>query len=259
MIGYPELSGEERADVCVIGGGFTGVSAALNLAEKGFDVVLLESERMGFGASGRCGGLIGSGQRKDVLEVEEAFGLERSQQLWTFAEQAKQEVRDRVAKHDIPCDLQDGQLIGVHKRGYLGWAQELADALTERYAYPFCRALSAEETREYVATDDFLEGLYDPEAMASFFAKLKSRYGGGGGGPVGGYVPSPLLARGVNANHYCKIQIDGPVRRLTANKDQLILSHCVTDKFNPVRIPFRQITGTKTSNNDAADLVIEHF
>ena len=81
------------------------------------------------------------------------------------AEQAKQEVRDRVARHDIPCDLQDGQLIGVHKRGYLGWAQELADALTERYAYPFCRALSAEETREYVATDDFLEGLYDPEAM----------------------------------------------------------------------------------------------
>ena len=165
MVDRPALDADIAADVCVIGAGFTGLSAALNLAEQGMDVVLLEAERIGFGASGRCGGMIGSGQRKDVLEVEEAFGLERSKQLWTFAEQAKQEVRDRVAKHEIPCDLQDGQLIGVHKRGYLGWAQELADVLTERYAYPFCRALSAEETREYVATDDFLEGLYDPEAM----------------------------------------------------------------------------------------------
>ena len=165
MVERPALDTDIAADVCVIGAGFTGLSAALNLAEQGMDVVLLEAERIGFGASGRCGGMIGSGQRKDVLEIEAAFGVERSQQLWTFAEQAKQEVRDRVAKHDIPCDLQDGQLLGVHKRGYLGWAQELADVLTERYAYPFCRALSAEETREYVATDDFLAGLYDPEAM----------------------------------------------------------------------------------------------
>ena len=70
---YPELIGGEEADVCVIGGGFTGVSAALNLAEQGYSVVLLEAERIGFGASGRCGGLIGSGQRKDALEMEEAI------------------------------------------------------------------------------------------------------------------------------------------------------------------------------------------
>jgi gamma-glutamylputrescine oxidase len=162
---WPALDTELQADVCVIGAGFTGLSAALSLAENGLDVVLLEAERVGFGASGRCGGMIGSGQRKDVLEIEQQFGVERSQQLWRFAELAKQEIRDRVAKHDIPCDLQNGQLIGVHKRGYLGWAQELADALTERYAYPFCRPLSAEETHEYVATDNFLEGLYDPEAL----------------------------------------------------------------------------------------------
>ena len=165
IVERPTLDAELVADVCVIGAGFTGLSAALTLAEHGLDVVLLEAERIGFGASGRCGGMIGSGQRKDVLEVEQQFGLERSQQLWQFAEQAKQEIRDRVAKHAIPCDLQQGQLIGVHKRSYLGWAQELADALTERYAYPFCRALSGAETREYVATDNFLEGLYDPEAL----------------------------------------------------------------------------------------------
>jgi gamma-glutamylputrescine oxidase len=166
MVERPELDVELAADVCVIGGGFTGLSAAINLAEKGMDVVLLEAERIGFGASGRCGGLVGSGQRKDVLEMEEAFGIERSQEYWAFAEQAKQEIRDRVEKHSIPCDLQDGQLLGIHKRSYVGWAQELADALTERYAYPFCRVLDEEETREYVATENFLEGFYDPEALA---------------------------------------------------------------------------------------------
>lgn len=161
----PALGENLTADVCVIGGGFTGLSAAINLAELGKSVVLLEAERIGFGASGRCGGLVGSGQRQDVLEAEEQFGVERSRQLWNFAELAKDEIRNRVAKHDIPCDLQKGQLVGVHKKSYVGWARELADALTERYEYPFCRVLDAEETRSYVATDNYLEGFYDPEAL----------------------------------------------------------------------------------------------
>ena len=165
MVDYPELAGDERADVCVIGGGFTGVSAALNLAEKGFDVVLLEAERVGFGASGRCGGLIGSGQRKDVLEMEHLYGLERSRMLWDFAEAAKEEIRSRVKKHDIQCDLQQGQLVGVHKRSYCNWPEELAEALAERYDYPHCHALDATEAQEMVATPTFLGGLWDAEAM----------------------------------------------------------------------------------------------
>lgn len=162
---YPALEGERKADVCVIGGGFTGVSAALNLAERGLDVVLLEAERIGFGASGRCGGLIGSGQRKEVVDTEKMFGLERSRELWDLAELAKQEIRDRVDKHDISCDLQRGQLVGIHKKRYLGWAKEIADVLATRYDYPFCTALNAEETRARVASNDFLEGLYDSKAL----------------------------------------------------------------------------------------------
>ncbi|MCO4812605.1 MAG: FAD-binding oxidoreductase [Gammaproteobacteria bacterium] len=161
----PTLKEELTADVCVIGAGFTGLSAALNLAELGMSVVVLEAERVGYGASGRNGGLVGSGQRQDVLEAEEQFDVARSRQLWNFAELAKQEIKNRVEKHNIPCDLQKGQLVGVHKKSYLGWAQQLADALTERYDYPFCRALNAQETYEYVATNDFIEGLYDTEAL----------------------------------------------------------------------------------------------
>lgn len=161
---HPTLTDALRADVCVIGGGFTGLSAALNLAEQGMSVVLLEAERIGFGASGRNGGLIGSGQRKDALEMEQQFGLERSRVFWDLAEAAKAEIRNRVANHAISCDLQRGQLVGIHKKRYLGWAKQLADALAERYDYPHTRALSREETRSLVATDGFLEGFFDDEA-----------------------------------------------------------------------------------------------
>ena len=162
---YPVLDTDQQADVCVIGGGFTGLSAALNLAEQGFDVVLLEAERIGFGASGRCGGLVGSGQRIDVVDAEKKFGFERSKRLWDLAELAKQEIRDRVERHAIDCDLQFGQLLGVHKKRYLGHPRETAEVLAERYDYPHCTALSREETRARVATDDFLEGLFDAQAM----------------------------------------------------------------------------------------------
>ena len=163
---HPKLLGAVRADVCVIGGGFTGLSAALNLAEQGLDVVLLEAERIGFGASGRNGGLIGSGQRKDALEMEAQFGYQRSKQFWDLAEAAKAEIRMRVAKHDIECDLQYGQLEGVHKKSYVGHAARYAEALEKRYDYPHARALNREETRAIVYTDGFFEGLLDTQAMS---------------------------------------------------------------------------------------------
>ena len=161
---HAPLDGHARADVCVIGGGFTGLSAALNLAERGYDVILLEAERIGYGASGRCGGLIGSGQRKDVLETEHLFGYDTSRLLWDFAEAAKKEIRYRVERHAIDCDLQKGQLVGIHKSAYAGWANELADVLADRYDYPDTHALDRQATRAMVATDAFLEGFFDPNA-----------------------------------------------------------------------------------------------
>lgn len=161
---HPTLCGNQRADVCVIGGGFTGLSAALNLAEQGFSVILLEAQRIGFGASGRCGGLIGSGQRRDVLEMEEQFGFDLSRQFWDFAEEAKAEIRKRVAMHDIACDLQRGQLVGLHKKSYTDWAKELAGALRDRYDYPHASVLTRDETHSLVSTHAFQGGFLDTEA-----------------------------------------------------------------------------------------------
>ncbi|MGL4310445.1 MAG: NAD(P)/FAD-dependent oxidoreductase [Paracoccaceae bacterium] len=93
---HPPLKGKHRADVCIVGGGYTGLSAALHLARAGLDVVLLEAHRVGFGASGRNGGQVGSGQRLEQDALEKMAGLDIARQLWSFAEEAKSLVRGLV-------------------------------------------------------------------------------------------------------------------------------------------------------------------
>ena len=79
---YPPLDGSRKADVCIVGGGFTGLSAALHLAEAGADVVLIEADAIASGASGRNGGQIHSGLRRDVIWLEKKFGFERAKTFW---------------------------------------------------------------------------------------------------------------------------------------------------------------------------------
>src|SRR5271155_3684834 len=96
---HPALQHALRADVCVIGGGFTGLSAALHLAEKGAVTALVEAHTVGFAASGRNGGHIPSGLRKDQAELERWLGLQHARDLWNLAEESKALVRSLVAAH----------------------------------------------------------------------------------------------------------------------------------------------------------------
>ena len=73
---FTSLQGDEVADICIIGAGYTGLSSALHLAEKGYKVSVIEAETVGFGASGRNGGHVGIGQRQDQQYLEKAFGTE---------------------------------------------------------------------------------------------------------------------------------------------------------------------------------------
>ncbi|CUH67707.1 Gamma-glutamylputrescine oxidoreductase [Thalassovita gelatinovora] len=142
------LKGETRADVCVVGGGFTGLSAALHLAEAGFDVVLLEAQRVGFGASGRNGGQLGSGQRRDQEELEAMLGQDAAHRLWDLGEEAKQLVRDLVAKHGIDCDLKPGVAwTGFGKRDTTH-LHHYAEKLQRDYGYDQVSALSPQEWSE---------------------------------------------------------------------------------------------------------------
>jgi gamma-glutamylputrescine oxidase len=157
----PQLAGSVYADVCVIGGGFTGVSAALHLGERGYDVVLLEAARIGAGASGRNGGQVLSGQRLGVLELEQAFGGERARLLWQLAEEAKATVRQRIARHAIACDLKPGTLIAAHRPADVTRLERTAERLADAYDYPHSRYVSGEEVAELLATSRYHGGLLD--------------------------------------------------------------------------------------------------
>ena len=158
---HPTLCGSLDADVCVIGGGFTGVSAALHLAERNFDVVLLEASRIGAGASGRNGGQVHSGQRKAVLALEREFGAAQARLLWQLAEDAKATLKDRIERHAIACDLRFGTLTAAHKPGAAADLERGAERLVERYDYPHMRYVSRAEMAEMLGTRRYFGGLLD--------------------------------------------------------------------------------------------------
>ncbi|MDQ0347657.1 NAD(P)/FAD-dependent oxidoreductase [Ancylobacter vacuolatus] len=157
----PPLQGGARADVCVIGGGYTGLSAALHMAEAGLDVVLLEAGRVGSGASGRNGGQIHSGQRRDQDWLESRVGLDDAKALWRLAEDAKALLHDLIARHAIACDLRSGLIEADHKPGYVAHSHAYARKLNEVYDYPHAAPLTREEVREMVGSDAYYGGMID--------------------------------------------------------------------------------------------------
>lgn len=161
---YPPLAGVASADVCVIGGGFTGLGAALNLAESGLRVVLLEAEEVGWGASGRNGGQIGSGQRLDQSELEQRFGTETARRLWALAEEAKNDICTRVARHSIECDLRAGQLVVAAKPSHAASLHRRAVKLAEEYSYDRARYVAPDELRSMLGSGIFHGGLLDTGA-----------------------------------------------------------------------------------------------
>ncbi len=161
---WPALEERVSADVCVIGAGYTGLSAAMELAASGLTVVVLESHRVGSGASGRNGGVLGMGQRKDQLELESWLGAETAEKLWRIACDANQLVRDRIRDHDIDCDLKDGELTVAHRPRYRQQLWDYADFLETRYGYTDHRKVSREECRALLGVDCFHGGYIDYRA-----------------------------------------------------------------------------------------------
>ena len=161
---HPRLTGDLRCDVCVIGGGFTGLSAALHLAERDYDVVLLEARRVGWGASGRNGGQFGGGQRRPQGELERLVGAQQARALWDLAEEAKATVKERIRRHGIACDLKLGSLRVAYKPGDAAMLAAEAAELRERYGYPHIRAVAREEVAEMLGTTIYHGGALDRDA-----------------------------------------------------------------------------------------------
>ena len=157
----PALAGPVRADVCIVGGGFTGLSAALHLAERGLSVVLLEAHRAGFGASGRNGGQVGSGQRLDQDVLEAMAGREDARRLWQLAEEAKQLVRDLIARHAMPVTFHPGIAHACWRQGEVDHARAYAERLSRDYGYDRVQPLDRAQMAELTGSEAFAGGDID--------------------------------------------------------------------------------------------------
>ncbi len=160
----PVLTGQLSCDVCIIGGGYTGLCAALGLAERGYDVVLLEAERIGWGASGRNGGQLGSGHRRGEGELEHAVGREEAKRLWDLAEEAKRGVKRLISRHGIRCDLTPGQLMAASKARHAKYLAERVDKLTTDYHYQHIRWIPANDLPNFLGARGYFGAALDANA-----------------------------------------------------------------------------------------------
>lgn len=180
----PSLKGANKADVCIIGGGFTGLSAALTLAERGYQVVLLEAQRVGFGASGRNGGQIGTGQRIEVDALEKTEGKERAKALFALGVEAHDYVLKLCKKHKIDIGYQKGVAhFGFHARE-TDHAARIVERLEEDYDYTQAEAIAPDQVSEFVGSSvyhggavDWGSGHGDPLALALGLARAAEKAG----------------------------------------------------------------------------------
>ncbi len=158
---FDPLKGDLDVDVCVIGAGFTGLSAALHLRQAGFRVAVLDAHRVGWGASGRNGGQVGTGQRMDQMSLEELMGRDDAMKLWAIAEDAKTLVADLIAEHGIDCGYQAGVMEVNHKRRYSAETRDYVEHLQTHYDYDKVRYVPQDELRSLMATEDYYDGALD--------------------------------------------------------------------------------------------------
>lgn len=179
---FPALKGETRADVVVVGAGYTGLSAALHLARAGRDVVLVDAQRVGFGASGRNGGQIGSGQRQEVDWLERRYGQATARRLWDLAEDAKALVRSLAAESDVP--IRDGVAHACRSAPEVEHAARMAARLAAHYDYDRVQPLDLDALAAHLGSHAYAGGAVDrgaghlqPLALALGMARLAQAAG----------------------------------------------------------------------------------
>ncbi|MGB8621185.1 MAG: FAD-binding oxidoreductase [Paracoccaceae bacterium] len=158
---FPQADGAISCDVCVVGAGFTGLSAALHLADKGFDVVLLDAHRVGFGASGRNGGQVGTGQRVEQDALEAMVGKEQAHALWDLSLESVQLVRDLIAGNGMDCGFADGIIHADHRKRFVAGSHAYAAKLREEYGYELIRPVDRDEMRHLVGSPAYHGGTLD--------------------------------------------------------------------------------------------------
>ncbi len=154
------LVGDARADVCVIGAGFTGISAALELVERGYSVIVLEGNLVGWGASGRNGGQLVNGYSRSIDQIGRHYGPQAESALGAMALDGAQLIRERVERYAIECELVDGNLIAaVNARQMRDLVARLA--VWHGHGHDAVSVVDGAELRAMVDTRRYVGGLLD--------------------------------------------------------------------------------------------------
>lgn len=156
----PQLAGEQRFDVCVIGAGFTGISTALSLAERGHKVVVLEGTRIGFGASGRNGGQIVNSFNRDIDYITAQYGEVIGEKMAAMAFSGQALIRQRVAKYNIDCDLKTGNIFAACNSKQFE-SLKAKKALWEAHGHEGLTLLSASSIQDHIGSERYAGGLLD--------------------------------------------------------------------------------------------------
>ncbi|MDP2738755.1 MAG: FAD-binding oxidoreductase [Pseudorhodobacter sp.] len=191
------MLGAARAEVCVIGGGYIGLSAALHLAELGLGVVLLEAFEPGWGASGRNGGQIIAGFKAERTQLLERFGEERGKRLSDWSARFVTDTLDLIKRHNIACEAsQPGWLQPAHSTKSLADYQR---RVTERLDFGVAaRLLDREETAAMLGTEWYFGAYYDPNGGRLHplnYARGLARAAQGRGARILGESPVEVVRR----------------------------------------------------------------
>ena len=160
---YTALAADTACDVAVVGGGLAGLSAALDLRQRGFDVVLLEAQHVGYGASGRNGGQAIHGLACEQGVIEDQLGLDEARRVWGMSLEALDLLRERMREHHIACDWQDGYL-GLATSARKG--RELAHWAARIESVYGCalQRIAPAEIGNWIASPRFHSGIHDPRS-----------------------------------------------------------------------------------------------
>ena len=158
---FPAAAGDLTCDVCVVGGGFTGMSTAYHLAQRGYDVVLLEAQRVGFGASGRNGGQVSTGQRRDQEDLEAMVGDSHARALWDIGCQAVDLVRDLCTSEEVHTTFNPGIVHTVHRKRDHAHNQAYIAHMQDKYGYGKISLLEPDACRNIVNSPAYHGGTLD--------------------------------------------------------------------------------------------------
>ena len=159
-VDYPELKGEITADVCVVGGGYSGLSTAIALQEKGYQVVLLEAAKIGFGASGRNGGQLVNSFSRDIDHIEKHYGQVTAQAMGDMAFEGADCIRDLIKRYNIDCDYKQGGFFAAFTDKQMKGLEQ-KKALWQKYGNDKLEMVSAKNIGEIVDTNAYVGGLVD--------------------------------------------------------------------------------------------------